>query len=92
MVRKSRRIRFNLKITCFQIQPGFFIQSEYQVHILHSLPAGSFEQVVNHGMHNQFITLFFQLHQRFIGVHYLFHKNRFAVNMGEGMALVKCIK
>ena len=56
----------------FQIQPHRFFQSKNQVHILNGLSGGAFQQIIGYRKDHEFIAMFFEVNNRFVGVYHLF--------------------
>jgi len=79
-----------LKGVCFQVQACLFVKTEQEVHILHCLTGGSFQQIVDGGVNHQLGTLLLQLDQAFVGVDHLLQRDSLPAKDGEGMAFVKC--
>ena len=73
----------------FQFEAGGLVQPQHQVHILHGLPGGAFQQVVNHGSDYQLGAMLFQADEAFVGVHHLFEVHRTGVQEGERSVLVR---
>src|SRR5690606_29337636 len=63
LISKSRR---------FQLQSSSFLQSKNQVHVLHSLAGGPFQQVVDQTGDDQHLSVLLQVQYTFVGVHHLF--------------------
>ena len=72
----------------FQAQTGRFVQPEHEVHVLHGLPAGAFEQVVYRGRDQQFIAELIHVHQGLVGVDHLLHVDGLVHVMRESRVLV----
>lgn len=56
----------------FEVQPNGFLKSEEEVHVVNSLPAGSFEEVVDDRSDKQFATIFLRIKKAFVGIDHLF--------------------
>ena len=53
------------------MQSHRFFQSEQEVHVVDGLPAGAFQQIINHGDNQQFIFILLQVNEALVSVDHL---------------------
>ena len=71
-----------------QPQPYRFLQIEQQVHVVHGLSAGTFQQVVDAGDDEQLVAMFFQVEKAFVGVDHLLQVDVLVHHVGKRVAFV----
>ena len=54
------------------MKAGSLIQSIHNIHVLNSLSACAFQEIINGAVYDQLVALFFKEYQRLVGIHHLF--------------------
>ncbi len=79
-------LMIHLESRGFQSEAYGFFQVEHQVHVVHGLSAGAFEEVVDAGDDEQLAAMFFQMDEALVGVHHLLQVDVFLDDVDERVA------
>ena len=82
---------YELKCRCFKSQACRFIEVEHDVHVLHGLTYGTFQEVIDARGDEQLIAVLLDMHQCLIGVHHLLQIYWLVAIVGEGCSLVEVL-
>ena len=75
----------------FQPQTSPFVKTKHQVHVLHGLTHGTFEEVVNHGSDDSLVAKFVDVDESFVCVHHLLQVERLDDVVREGSVFVEVL-
>jgi hypothetical protein len=78
-----------LKSRGFKLETSGFAKAEQQVHVLHCLSAGAFQQVIQDTGNKKLVSMLFEVNNTFIGINNLFQVDVPAGYDRKRMAFVK---
>ena len=82
---------FPLESSCFQSQSHCLLHAKHDVHVLHRLSDGAFQEVVDGRGYEQLVAKLVAMYERLVGVHHLLHVDGVVHIVGEGSVLVKVL-
>ena len=72
-----------LKSRWLQPEANGLFKVEHEVHVVHGLSAGTFQEIVNAGDDKQFVSVLLQVDETFVSVHHLFQIDVFLHDVHE---------